>query len=161
MDSGMQNKEEDLLTDIVQQLSSVRRKKLLPWWIKAFSWIFLVFSALAFFGIIFALFGYHYQISLYGLDTREPLSIIGVSIILLFLIKGVTAYGLLTETDWAITIGLIDAITGIVICTLLMVYSSSGSTNMKFTFRLELLLLIPYLIRLRKIKSSWETTIRE
>ena len=161
MNSGMQNKEEDLLTDIIQQLSAVKRKKLLPWWIKAFAWLFLAFGAFAFFGIVCSLFGYNYQISLYGLDTKEPLSLIGVSVILLFLIKGVTAYGLLMETDWAITIGLIDAITGIVICCLLMIYALSPSAHMKFTFRLELLLLIPYLIRLRKIKSAWENTMNK
>jgi|SRR5664279_1273731 len=162
MESDLQNKEEDLLTDIVQQLTAVKRKKLLPWWIKVFMWIFLVFGIFAPVGIIFALLGYGFQLGLYGLDTNQPLSIIGISVILLFLIKGVTSYGLLKETDWAIAIGIIDAIIGMAICVAMMLipFLVPGS-NLKFSFRLELLFLIPYLVRLLKIKSAWENTMQE
>lgn len=162
MESGMYNKEEDLLTDIIQQLTAVKRKKLLPWWIKVFMWIFLVFGVFAPLGIIFALLGYDFQLGLYGLDTNQPLSIIGISIILLFMIKGVTSYGLLKETDWSIKIGIIDAIIGIAICvTMMSIPFLAPGSNLKFSFRLELLFLIPYLIRLLKIKSAWENTIKE
>ncbi len=157
----MQNNEEDLLTDIVQQMVSVKRKNLLPWWIKVFMWIFLAFGIFSPFGIIFGFFGYNFQLALYGLDTNEPVSIIGICIILFFLFKGVTSYGYLRETDWAITVGIIDAIVGIAVCILVMLIPliNSGS-NMKFSFRLELLLLIPYLNKLLKIKSAWENAVR-
>lgn len=156
----MQNDEEDVLTDIVQQLTSVRRKTLLPWWIKIFMWIFLVFGAIALVGLIFALLGYDYYVGLYGLDTNKPLSIMGIGTILLFLFKGVTAYGFIGETDWAIKLGILDAISGMVICVFVMLFPFfvSGS-DVKFNFRLELILLIPYLNKLLKIKSTWENAL--
>jgi hypothetical protein len=155
----MQNNTEDLLTDIFQQLSSVKRKSLLPWWIKVFMWIFLAFGAFAPIGLILAIFGYKFQLSLYGLDTNEPFSIMGICIILIFFFKGVAAYGLLTESDWAIKICIIDAIAGIAICSLVMLFALVSS-NIKFSFRLEIVLLIPYLNKLFKIRSPWENSIQ-
>jgi hypothetical protein len=34
--SDTTNTQEDMLTDVVEQLTRVRRKGLLPWWIKLF-----------------------------------------------------------------------------------------------------------------------------
>jgi hypothetical protein len=156
----MQNPGEEILTDIVQQLTAVKRKTLLPWWIKVFMWIFMAFGVIAPFGLIFALFGYSFQLSLYGLDTSEPLSVTGICITALFLFKGITAFGLFREMDWAVKLGITDAVSGIIICVAVMLYpffvSGSGSG---FSFRLEILLLIPYLNKLLKIKYVWENAI--
>ena len=107
--------------------------------------------------MILGIFGFSFEISLYGFETNEPISIVGVSMILLFVFKGVTAYSLLKEKDWAITLGIMDAITGIVLCCLVMAYPfiDSGS-GANLNLRLELLLLVPYLIKLLKIKPEWE-----
>jgi hypothetical protein len=156
----MQNNEEDLLEDIVQQMSSVRRKSLLPWWIKIFMWIFLIFGLLTLFGLIFGLFGYRFQLSLYGLDTNDPLSLKGIIIIVLFLFKGIISYSLLTEQDWSVKLGIIDAIAGIVICIFVMISPmlNPGSTT-GISFRIELLFLIPYLNKMLKIRKPWESVI--
>jgi hypothetical protein len=156
----MLNEGEDLLSDIVQQMSAVKRKSLLPWWIKVFMWIFLIMGALAPIGFIFGILGYDFKLSLYGLETSDPVSITGICIILLFLLKGITSYGLLRETDWAIKLGMIDAITGICICSFVMIYSILNSSSAMFSFRLELALLIPYLIKLSKIKATWENIMQ-
>src|SRR5450432_3019965 len=110
--SDIPNQQEDILTDVVQELSVVKRKNLLPWWIKVFMWIFLVFGVFAPIGFVLGIMGYHYQLSLYGLDTSDPMSTTGICILLLFLLKGLTSYGLLREEDWAIKLGLLDAVIG-------------------------------------------------
>jgi hypothetical protein len=157
----MQNSEENLLDDIVRQMSIIKRKSLLPWWIKIFMWIFLIFGILGLFGLIFGLFGYKFQLSLYGLNTNDPFSLAGISIILLFLFKGIISYCLLTENDWAIKLGITDAITGIVICVLVMINPmlNPGSNN-GLSFRLKLLFLIPYLNKMIKIRKPWESIIQ-
>ena len=72
----------------------------------------------------------------------------------------IESFDLLKEKDWAIKLGIIDSILGISICILLMLYPLIN-TEMKSTFRIEIIFLIPYLLKLLKIKSTWENTIQE
>ena len=154
----MQETQTDLLTNELIQINGIPRKELLPLWIKIFAWIFLIFSALAPVMIVFGILGYKAQLALYGLETNEPFSIIGIIVISLFIIKGITAFGLLKEKYWAIKMGIADAIIGIIICTFFMLYPIINS-DANFSLRLELVALIPYLLRLMKIKSEWESFV--
>ena len=154
----MQETQTDLLTERDQHV--IRRKQLLPTWIKVFTWIFLVIAVFAPIALILGMLGYETQLAIYGLETNEALSTIGVAVISLMLIKGITSIGFLKETDWAIKLGIIDAIFGIAICISIMIYSL-GNAEVHFSFRLELLLLLPYLFKLAKIKSEWENKIQE
>jgi len=156
----MQETQEDILTDIVLQINNVKRKQLLPWWIKLFMWIFLLAGVSVPFGIIFGIFGYRFSMALYGLATNEFLSVVGITIASIFLLKGIVSYGLLMEKDWAIKLGILDASLGILICMLVMVYSLLKFRGGYISFRIELLLLIPYLIRLFKIKPAWEKAVQ-
>lgn len=151
----MENQTDLLQPEITSKFK--RRRELLPWWIKVFTWIFLIFGAIVPLTIIFAIVGYTFQISLYGLETNEPLSLTGLLLIILFLFKGIVAYGLWTEKDWVINLGIIDAIAGIAICVFMMLLYPffDVSPGFTFSFRLELLLLIPYLIKLKKINNDW------
>lgn len=151
----MQENQIDLLTDELIQINGIPRKKLLPLWIKIFTWIFLIFGAFVPIIIILGIMGYRAQLALYGLETNEPFSFIGITITLLFIIKGITAFGLLKEKVWAIKIGIADAIIGITICTLIMLYPFINS-EAKFSLRIELIALIPYLLLFWKIKTEWE-----
>ena len=151
----MQITQPDLLTDDLFQSKRVSRKKLLPLWIKIFTWIFLILGVFAPIVFISGLMGYNAQLALYGLETNQPVSIMGIIIALLFIIKGVTAFGLLNEKDWAIKIGIADAIIGITICTVVMIYSIINP-EVKFSIRLELVALIPYLMKFLQIKTKWE-----
>lgn len=152
----LENQNELLGSDLEEQIPE-RRRKLLPWWIKIFIWIFIIFGAVAPFGLIFGLIGFKFQVSLYGLETFEPTSFIGLGLIGIFFLKGITAFGLWTEKDWAIKIGQIDAIIGIIICVFVMFVLHFIDNNYGFIFplRIELILLIPFLIKLRKIDNEW------
>jgi hypothetical protein len=147
----MQESETHILDDIVQRMNKVKRKDLLPWWIKAFSWIFLVFGALGILGIVCGILGYQITLSFFGLATKDPFSMDGIVIIGLLLFKAIVSYGLLWEQGWAVVAGIIDATLGILICIIMVFYSS---------YRLELVFLIPYLIKLLKIKSQWEQAVQ-
>ncbi len=136
---------------------TIRRRKLIPLWIKIFIWIFIVFGCFVPLILLISLSGTQSSLALYGLETNNTYSNIGLLICSLFLFKGITAFGLWTETSWAIKLGIIDAIIGIVICSAVMIAPLFNS-NSGFSFRLELILLVPYLIWLFKIKVSWEQT---
>lgn len=134
-----------------------RRRKLLPWWIKIFVWIFLLTTFAIPVGIIFGILGYPFQISLYGLQTNEPLSFIGIGLMSLFLLKGITSYGLWMEKTWVIAMGIVDGFIGILICLFIMflypIFEQKNASSI--SFRLELLVLIPYLYWLFTIKKAW------
>ena len=134
-----------------------RRRNLLPWWIKTFVWIFLVFGVLAPICLILGLFGFQLQLDLYGLETNDPTSYLAFLLTGIFFFKGVTAFGLWTEKDWAIFLGYADALFGIGICVFVtLIYPFiDGNPGFHVSFRLELLLLFPFLFRLEKIKKDW------
>ena len=156
----MEQNQTDLLTESVLQINIQKRKKLIPWWIRIFIWIFLFFGAVAPLGFIFGILGYKFQLSIYGLQTNEPISLIGMSVIVIFLFKGITSYSLLKQKVWAVTLGIIDAIIGILICSLIMIYPFINSdSGLNSTFSIELLLLIPYLLKMVKIKTDWQQAI--
>lgn len=107
--------------------------------------------------VLGALFGMNFQMSFYGLETYEPISVAGIILFAVIMLKGFAAYLLWTEKDNAIMVAQIDAIVGIAICIFMM-------TGYRFVFgesstqlRLELLLLIPYLVKLNKIKQDWNS----
>jgi len=154
----MENTESEILdSNFIQHEIPKRRRKLLPWWMKTFTWIFLIFGAIAPVGLILGIFGLEFQLSLYGLETNTPLSVTGLCLIVIFLFKGITAFGLWTEKDWAINLGLIDAVLGICVCVFIMIIYPliDNQPGFELRFRFELLLLILFLVRLVKIKSEW------
>jgi hypothetical protein len=155
----MQETLEDLLPENIIPLSLIERKKLLPWWMKVFSWIFLLFGVIAPITLVAGIAGYKIDLSIYGLATNEPLSLIGILIIFIFALKGIVSLGLLQQKDWAVKLGIVDAVLGTAICVFLMSYSLYNS-EIRFSFRLELVLLTPYFIKLLKIKFPWDSAIK-
>lgn len=137
-----------------------RRKELLPWWVKTFAWIFIAFGLVAPLAFGIGLFRVEYTISLYGLKTYEPLSSLGLFLMGLFLFKAIIAYGLLTEKSWAVILGIIDAITGIALCGFVMFIFPfiDKSPGIHYNVRLELLILIPFLLLLLRINQKWMNT---
>ena len=134
---------------------SRRRRKLIPVWIKIFIWIFIVFACFIPLILVMSLMGYHPISTLYGLETTDTFSIIGVIICLLFLLKGITAFALWSEKGYAVKLGIIDAIIGIMICCTVMLAPAFNS-RLIANYRLELVALIPYLIWLLRVKEQWE-----
>ncbi len=143
--------------NLIHQKEKIKRRSLLPWWIKTFIWIFFVLGASAFAGIILGVLGINFQISFYGLNTNQVFTVVGIILTFIFILKGIVSYALWTEKDWAISLGSIDALIGIVICLYVMIVEPFTKSNGLFSinFRLELILLIIFLIRLQKIKTQW------
>ncbi len=134
-----------------------RRRDLLPVWIKIFLWIFMITGIIAPVGIVFGLLGMEMNLSLYGMDTVAPISITGMFIIVLFAIKGMVSFGLWTGKGWAVNLAILDAVLGIGICVAVMFILpfSAENSGFKFSFRLELAALIPYLVKMHKLKPEW------
>ena len=142
-------------TPIVSR-KAIRRRSLLPWWMRVFTWLFLLGGPVALLGIVLGLLGMQFQMAIYGLQSTDPLSLTGLFIVAIFLIKGITAFGLWWEKEWAITAGQVDALSGIAVCTVIMILPFIGNhPGFKMTFKVELLLLVPYLAKLSKIKEKW------
>lgn len=137
--------------------SAGRRRELLPFWIKFFLWIFMVFGAIVPLAFIAGLSGISFHISLYGLETSHPMSVLGFLVTVLFGFKGVVAYGLWTEKDWAVEMAIIDAGIGIATCLFVMfALPFVGDGGFSLNLRFELIALIPYLLKMREIKPEWE-----
>lgn len=141
-------------TEILDQ-ESKRRRDLLPKWIKVFSWIFLIFGIAAMIAPLIGMLGYSFELSLYGITSNEPLSIIGLMICFLYSIKAVTALFLIQEQENAIFLAIIDATAGIVICGYFSFIHPVFNDGNSFSIRLELVALIPYFIKMWKIKDEW------
>jgi hypothetical protein len=131
-----------------------RRRDLLPWWVIASIWMFLVFSAAVPVAIVFGLLRYNFNISILGLETNDPFSITGLFLMLLFTLKGITAFGLWTEKKWAVGLGKIDAAISIAVCCLVMAAPFVGLGHI-FTIRLELIIVIPYFYKMNSIQFDW------
>jgi uncharacterized membrane protein len=133
-----------------------RRRKLLPIWIKVFIWIFMIIGFVTPFSVIVGVLGTNFQISIYGLETNYPISALGIFLTLLLFYKGVVAFGLWTEKKWAVDSALIDSIVGIGVCVFVIIVDLFFRENgMKINIRLELILLIPYLLKMYAIKEEW------
>lgn len=117
----------------------------------------MIFGVIAPVGLILGVLGIDFNLALYGLETMEPLSGIGLSVILLFALKGAVSYGLWTEKDWGVNLAIIDAALGIAICVIVMIIVPFLYTGSNINIRLELIALIPYLIKMNKIKSEWKS----
>ena len=103
---------------------------------------------------IVGLFSVRFDSAIYGLESQAPLSAIGLFIFMIFILKAIVAYGLWTEKDWAVNLGIIDATIGIIVCSLAMTVPSITPSS-RFTFRAELIVLIPYLVTLLKLRPKW------
>lgn len=145
--------EHSILTSLAEE-NVIERRKLLPIWMKVFIWIFMVAGTFVLMAFIIALFSVRYESSLYGLESQNRLSPVGLFICFLFISKGLVAYGLWTEKDWAVSLGIADAIIGIIVCTAVMLVPSISASS-GFAFRAELIALIPYLMKLLKIRPIW------
>ena len=58
--------ENEILDSNLGEKPTIRRRKLLPWWIKIFLWLFLITGAISPIGLIFGVLGNNFQLALYG-----------------------------------------------------------------------------------------------
>jgi multisubunit Na+/H+ antiporter MnhF subunit len=133
------------------------RRQLLPWWIKFFCWFFMITGLLSIVLMVvtvttMGLVGVNLEMALYGFDAQQG-SLIMLLIFFTFLFNGFAAYMLWLGKKLAIKICLINAIWGMLLCLISMILSYYNSD---FKIRLELVLLILFFIKIKKIKSQWE-----
>ena len=148
---------QNVLDEQFIEFNTKRRRDLLPKWIRVFCWIFMVLGGISIISFIAGIFGINYKIEIYGLRSNAPLSPIGLLIFTVFIIKAVAAYGLWFEKNWAILLGFIDGTLGLILCllaTLILPHFVDGYTKV-FSFRLEVIAIIPFMIKLTNIKSEW------
>ncbi|NQY11094.1 MAG: hypothetical protein HRT71_16480 [Flavobacteriales bacterium] len=117
----MQENQTEALNSITEKELRVQRRKLIPVWIKIFIWMFLISGDLALIGIVLGLLGIPFKLALYELEANGLMSVLGMSLIAIFLLKGAVAFGLWTGKDWAITFGYVDAFGGIAVCVAIMI----------------------------------------
>ena len=135
---------------------AIIRRKLLPWWIKTFCWIFMLLGVCGLASLIGNAFTDNVSLSLYGFSSNTAYSGVGIFIIAVMALKGFASYSLWFEKPNAIIIAKIDAIVGIVICIASMFILPFTSGDGHIPIRLEILLLIPYYIKINKIEYEWD-----
>lgn len=138
-----------------EDLSPINRTELLPWWIRKCNWAFLLGGALVPVMFIQALTSDHFVVSAYGLTTNNIFSFQGFLLTFVFLFNAATAYSLLTERDWAIKVGIADALIGIGLCLYTMT-TTPGSIWANFRF--ELIFLALFLRALMYLRADWDNT---
>lgn len=154
----------DLTQEILDQdtiQTTQTRRGLLPLWIKVFIWLFFFFGGILPIGLVFGLLGWQFDMALYGLETTFPLSLSGLTLFGLFAVKGMVSFSLWTEKDWGVRLAIADAMVGIVICLFDMFVMPFLQETPAIGIRLELIPLIPYFIKMRKIRTEWATTAQK
>jgi hypothetical protein len=143
---------------------AIRRKFMIPQWIRVFSWIFAICAPIGVLGtLIWLITGGWGEYSLYGFTSQNSGAVVSILFLFVWALKALAAIGLLTEKDWAVKAAMADAIIGIAVCVAAMIFlpwsqtvTTGGSTNTHYNLRLELALLIPYLMKMWKIRDQWE-----
>jgi len=161
----MEEQAQESIFDDISGSSPVRRKYLIPKWIRFFAWIFAVICPLSTLAYLlnFILRDDHFTSSIYGLSSANIVSLASVLGLAAFMIKGIAAIGLLTEKDWAVKTAIADSVLGIILCIFSMIVNpwvthtvQGGYDKANLNLRPELLLLIPYLIIMINIKRDWQ-----
>ena len=146
---------EEIILDNPRENGLPRRRNLLPLWIKIFIWLCLVVGVVTPLAYLIGIISGQGRYALYGLESNDPYSMVALSISALFAFKGVVAYGLWFEKDWAVKYAQIDAIIGIIICFLSMVILPFVTDFVQFGIRFEFILLIPYYLKMIRIQKEW------
>lgn len=131
--------------------SPTSRKELIPLWIKIFGWLFIVFGALVtLIAAYSAVTRTAAEFALYGLTVSGSIyNPVALFVAFLIMAHGVCAFGLLFGKSWGVISCMVLGYISIAVCIVSM-FIGEG-----FTIRLEIAFLIPYLIKLHKIRDQW------
>jgi hypothetical protein len=134
------------------------RRDLLPWWIKFFSWLFMILGGFSVLNLFVLFFGVGVNAAIYGLEDVLPAPFGTLIMLLLLIFNGVVGYMLWFEKDQALYWGKIAAITGIVV-NIFTTFISFFSGHLMFRF--ELIALIPFYLKLNSMQYDWEYETRK
>lgn len=131
------------------------RKQLIPIWIKMFGWLFIISGSLVPLYVIYgAVTGVEGTFGLYGLEgTGSVTSPLPIAIMLLFVAHAVCAYGLLFGKSWGVNACIALAYISVLLCLVPTIIEIARHSSL--FFRLELIILIPYLVKLHKMLPGW------
>ena len=129
------------------------RRALLPAWIRFFTWFFMISAVASTLSAVFILIANQFGISTF-VSVKVVSSFVETITGILFLTKTLTAYGLWFQKNWAVDLGISDAVVHIAFCVFMLF--SQQLTGFSNQLRLELLILIPYLVKLIQIKPRWD-----
>ena len=157
----MQETQASIFDSEVDNFIPLRRKDLLPLWIKAFNWVFMVLAGFSVLILIAGIFGATARLAIYGLATNDPVSLMGLSMIGIMILNGITGYGLWSEKDWGVNVAMACAFVGMVVCIYTMIYLPSANfiRGLSFSFRFELFVLFIFMRKLLKIRNEWDTRV--
>ncbi|MDR6515309.1 hypothetical protein J2780_001887 [Chryseobacterium camelliae] len=103
------------------------------------------------------LFSNDTNLSIYGIESTQIYSPAGIFIISILVFKGIVAYGLWFEQEWAPKAAIADAGLGIAICVIMMLVIPFTVDHITFTIRFELVPLYFYFKKMRQIQNIWES----
>ena len=147
---------DELILEPILLGAKPKRIDLLPWWMQACCWLFLFSSLFVVFCILASFFNISVSLGFYGLEANTIFSSYGLLITAVLILKAFVSYGLWWEKDWGIHLAFIDAIAGLVICSVVMLLPFITPTEgIVFSFRLEFILLFFYLRKLIAIQPQW------
>ena len=132
---------------------AVRRKDMIPKWIRFFCWLFAILGSFIMLGIMATqIFPLYFNATVYGFSTGQT-GYVTTLICGVYVLKLLTAIGLLTEKDWAVKLAIADGIIGLALCAYSIIVSFAHGI---FPLRLEIFVLTPYLVIMRSIRKDWE-----
>lgn len=137
----------------------VHKKKwqLLSNWYKTIILLYAFLSPIAFITICLSFFTKNIPLSLYGISSSSQFSSTGLFILSLILVKAVVGCSFIIGHNKAPIIGLIDSAVGIICCLFIgfIFPFFNQKESIDIVFRVELLILIPFLLKSFKIRKSW------
>lgn len=133
-----------------------KRRDLLPRIVRFFCWFFMagaVLSVMILFASLLQGQDLNSNSSIFRITFRQG-SYIAFGFAIL---KGVVGWALWTEKKWVVRLALIDAILSILLWIYSVLVSPILSTGpIAINIRLEIIALIPYLVKLVKMLTGWE-----
>lgn len=133
-----------------------RRRDLLPRIVKCFCWFFIagaILSVMILFASLLQGQDLNSDVSIFRITFRQG-SYIAFGFAIL---KGIAGWALWTEKKWAVRLAMIDAILSILLWIYSVLVSPVLSTGpIAINIRLEIIALIPYLVKLARMRTGWE-----
>ena len=145
----------DLGAAVVPARAREERKRLVPTWIKVFGWLFIIMGiSIPVLPFVTMSQGIPASYTIFGLSfVGSPFHPMALLIQAILLALAASAYGLLFGRAWGLKACLATGYLGVVLCVLTTLYSIFVVGS--FTLRLELLIQIPYLMRLHDMRPHW------
>ena len=144
------------------EAAPLRRKDLLPKWIRFFCWFVIIMGALTVISCFLLLFIMppHAKVE----DTERFQRLLLYLFVLTLIVMGFkifTAISLLREKQWAVKLAMAEACIYFIICSFPiiseLILSDSASTDYISTVAVsvQMILIVPYFIKLYQIKDVW------